>query len=432
MRLRGWPLLALSSLLLTSLDGATRPRYGGTLTVELSAAWSTLDPGEPHGDPAPAIAETLVRLNSRGDIEPLLAVAWQRDADRKRWRFTLRPKVMFHDGEPLTAASAAPALTAALKKKYGEVTIVTGGQAMVVEAERPMPDLLEELAQSRSVIFRRSESNPLVGTGPFRVVSWEPGRKLALAAFEDYWDGRPYLDRVVIDFGAGRERADVFDIPFSGARRILPEGARIWSSAPRELVALVAVNVQPMLLEALALSLDRTPMLNVLAQRRGEAAFGLLPQWLTGYAFLFQAPVDTVRARQISAPLRAAALTLGYPANDSFARSVAERVALNARDGGIAIQPAPNPAANLRLVRWPLESNSATQELLRLAAAVGASDRAAGLDAAKPESWYEAERGLLTDHRIIPLLYLPEVFGVAARVHQPDGTLRLENIWVEP
>ena len=104
MRLRAWAWLALSSLWVGAVGAATRPRYGGTLTVELSSA--TLDPTSPLGRLSPAIAETLVRVNARGVIEPHLALAWQHEADYKRWRFSLRPKVIFHDGEPLSAASA--------------------------------------------------------------------------------------------------------------------------------------------------------------------------------------------------------------------------------------------------------------------------------------------------------------------------------------
>ncbi len=154
-----------------------------------------------------------MRVNSRGEIEPVLAVAWQHDPDFKRWRFSLRPKVMFHDGEPLTGASAEPSLRAALKQKYGEVSIEAGGQALVVESEHAMPELLDVLALPDAAISRKSDADPLIGTGPFRVTAWEPGRRLTLAAFDDYWGARPYLDAVQIEFGAGREHADLFDIP---------------------------------------------------------------------------------------------------------------------------------------------------------------------------------------------------------------------------
>jgi ABC-type oligopeptide transport system substrate-binding subunit len=91
------------------------------------------------------------------------------------------------------------------------------------------------------------------------------------------------------------------------------------------------------------------------------------------------------------------------------------------------------------MVRLPLESTDAAAELARFAAVLGMPERANQLNAAKPETLYEAERALLEDHRMIPILYLPEVYGIAPRVHnwdaaQKNGTpvLHLENVWVSP
>ncbi|HEV2689883.1 MAG TPA: ABC transporter substrate-binding protein [Bryobacteraceae bacterium] len=407
--------------------------------MDLSTTWSTLDPGDGLPDTiSPLIAETLVRLNAKGEAEPWLAVNWQRDADRKRWRFSLRPRVVFHDGEPLTAASAAASLGAALKKRYGEVTVTAGGQTLVVQSNGSMPDLLTELANPRMAIFRKSDKVALIGTGPFRVGGWEPGRRLTLAAFDDYWGGRPFVDAVNMSLGATRANGDVFDLPVGPGRRIVPERTRIWSSEPRELIAVLTPNMNPAVQQALALSLDRGPIVTVLAQRKGEAAYGLLPQWLSGYSFLFVASPDVARAKAIVGQMRITPLTLSYPANDAFLRSVADRVALNARDAGIVIQPVSNANGNLRLVRLPLESTDAVAELVRIAALLGTPERVAALNASKPETLYEAERALIEERRIIPLMYLPDVYGVGPRVHNWEGAhrngsfrLHLESVWVE-
>ena len=439
MRLSAWAWLALSSVWLCSLTGATRPRYGGTLTVELSSVVATLDPATLPAEFAPSIAETLVTRNERGFIQPQLAVAWQHDSDDKRWRFSLRPNVAFHDGAPLTASSAEPSLVAALKKKYGDITITSGGQALLVQSERPIPDLLSDLARPETAIVRRSDTSPLIGTGPFRVVRWEAGRRVTLAAFEDYWGGRPFLDSVIVNFAPGLTRSDVFDIPFASARRVLPEGIRIWSSPPAELLAILAANPQSTLVQALSLAIDRAPLVNVLTQKRGEAAFGLLPQWLSGYAFLFQMAPDAARARQMIAQLRLPPISLAYPPNDSFARAIAERIALNARDAGIVLQPGAGAGGNLTLIRWPIESSDAAENLKRLSARLGIPERAASIDAAKPESLYAAERALLDDQRIIPLLHIPKMYGFASRVRGWEAAqkttpfrLNLESLWVSP
>jgi hypothetical protein len=236
---------------------------------------------------------------------------------------------------------------------------------------------------------------------------------------------------VAIEFGTVRGHADLFGIPVEPARRILPEGLATWSSAPRTLVAITATNADPALLRALALAIDRGPIVNVLAQHNGEAAFGLLPQWLSGYAFLFQSTPDVPRAKQMVSQLRLAPLSLSYPANDLFLRSVAERVALNARDAGIVVQPMPGGNGNLRLVEFPLESTDAAHELLRIAPQLSQPDLA------RPESLYQLERSLLDEHRIIPLVHLRETYGIAPRVHfQPSASdpfqLHLEEAWIKP
>ena len=85
-------------------------------------------------------------------------------------------------------------------------------------------------------------------------------------------------------------------------------------------------------------------------------------------------------------------LTLAYSPGDSFARAVAERIALNARDAGITLQTSASAAANLKLVRWPIETTDAAAELARLARLLGLADRAAALDPAKPETLRQLRR----------------------------------------
>lgn len=343
MKLRAWAWLALSSALAGPLAGATRPHYGGTLTIELSGSWTTLDDAGKSALSIP-VAETLVRINARGQAEPVLAVAWQHDPDYKRWRFSLRPKVAFQDGAPLTGASAVPSLLGALKPRYADAAIEAGGLALLIKSNQPMPDLLELLASPEAAISRAGN----IGTGPFRATG-AAAHGFTFAAFEDYWGGRPYLDRVVIEDSAAGGRTDMFEIPAGPSRRIVPEGWTTWSSEPRTLVALQGLHVDANLLGALALAIDRTPIANVLAQHKADPAFGLLPQWLSGYEFLFQSPPDLARAKQIVSRLHPPPIRIDDRGNSAFLRSVAERIALNAHDAGITVQV--KPAGDLRLPR---------------------------------------------------------------------------------
>jgi hypothetical protein len=53
-----------------------------------------------------------------------------------------------------------------------------------------------------------------------------------------------------------------------------------------------------------------------------------------------------------------------------------------------------------------------------------------------PEQTYAAERALLEAFRVIPLIHLPDVYGVGPRVRggpgiSPSGEWRFENLWLE-
>ena len=152
----------------------------------------------------------------------------------------------------------------------------------------------------------------------------------------------------------------------------------------------------------------------------------MLPQWLSGYAFLFQTAPDVARAKQLISQLRLPAVNLSYPANDGFARSVAERVALNARDAGIMLQPTGNSGRQPDAV-FVGRSNRSTprRNSTGMRGLLGDWRARRSIDSpARPETLYEAERAMLDAHRVIPLVYLPEVYGIAPRVHQLGNARR--------
>lgn len=159
----------------------------------------------------------------------------------------------------------------------------------------------------------------------------------------------------------------------------------------------------------------------------------LLPNWMTGYAFLFPAAADLPRARQTRSDVgQAQTWTLGYDTLDPLARVISERIALNARDAGLTLQPANSPAPDLRLVRIPLASLDARVALTSLAARLGLPQPR--FDGDPAISLYSAESALLRSLRAIPLLYLRTATALGANVRgwkqYPDGDWRLQNVWL--
>ncbi len=411
--------LAAISLAIALLPAATRPHYGGTLRVQMLEALPALDPGEPARDRiASLIVETLVDLDDRGAPHPKLAVAWQHDADARRWSFTLRQRVAFHDGSPLTAALAASVLSATMRN----ITVIASGSTLIFESPVPHPGLPEELANPRYAIYKRTTEIQLIGTGPFRLNPGLPGAPVMLTAFEEHWAGRPYLDAIHFDTRHSTV-PDILELPVNASARTLPDKLHLEISSAAELFALILpVGAAPPWREALTLSIDRASIVNVLFQKRGEATAALLPQWLSGYAFLFPTEMDLNRARQLAPGLRQP-LTLGYPASDPLARGVADRIALNARDAGLIVQPTAG-SAQTRLVRLPIVSANPARALSEIAAALGAAEPTGDL--------YQSERALIEATRVVPIAHVPRLYGIHTRVRDFTPFRSLENVWIAP
>lgn len=274
----------------------------------------------------------------------------------------------------------------------------------------------------------------------FNITRWEAGHLAVYEADENASGGRPFLDSVEIALGRALRdqsidlelgKADVIELGPTELRR-QPAGRKIWTSSPVRVLALVfSPRVEDARVrEALALSVDRAAIHAVLLQRQGEISGALLPQWLTGYAFLFPTAQDLPRARQLAAGARPLSLAPEDPAS----RAIAERIALNARDAGLNVTVTSQPAsADIRLSELRVASSDPAKALAAMAAALGAPEPAR-LDSA--EALFSAERSLLDGFKVIPLIHLPDVYGTAARVRggpgiSPAGDWQFENLWVE-
>jgi hypothetical protein len=284
---------------------------------------------------------------------------------------------------------------------------------------------------------------PLLDAG-FSIARWEAGRLAVYEADENAVGGRPFLAGVEILLGRALRdqasdldlgKADVVELGLNELRR-QPASRRVWSSSPVRVLALVFAPrfEDARVREALALAVDRSAIHTVLLQRQGEISGALLPQWLSGYAFLFPATADLGRARQLARGARP--ITLGV--SDAAARPIAERIGLNARDAGLAVSVTPQTGnADVVLVELRIASSDPAKALAQMAEALGIPapprDQSAN---ASPEQTYAAERALIEGFRVIPLIHLPDVYGVGPRVKGGPGILssgewRFDNLWLE-
>jgi len=477
--------LAAISLAAVALAGggaqASPPRYGGTLHVKLRASSISLDPRDwapgsaslaDSEKLASLVYDRLITLDDYGKFQPALATEWTHDASSKNWQFKLRAGVRFSDGLPLTPPEAVAALQATLGKGF-EVGATESGVA--IHSSRSTPDLLEQLASGRHFIFRAQPDGTLLGTGPFFVAesvaamasevnptAIKPA-KIRFQANDGTWCGRPFVDFVEVTLGEPALRqlfdlqvgkTDIAEIAPDLVRKARQEGLRIWNSAPQTLVALrfegtLAAPASDQLREAFWLAMDRDTMANVLLQREAQPAAALLPQWLSGYAFLFKSPMNLQRAKELRAAFPAGVpgviqpLRLRVDASGDLFKLMGERVAVNARQANLLVQVSPAVSANastpapvaLHLLAWHYDSLSPHAELEAFVKQMldGADLPAATMD---PEQLFTEERRLIDERRILPLVLLPEYVGVRPNVHNWNasawGDWRLADVWLEP
>jgi hypothetical protein len=251
----------------------------------------------------------------------------------------------------------------------------------------------------------------------YRVVEVGPGKRLKLQANEAAPGGKPFFETIELSKVGAAPMGDVIEISPTAPGRAIPEGYRLWTSAPRELVALRVGDLDPLVREALSLALDRTSLTQVLLQRRAEPAYTMLPGWLTGYAKLFVCEYNPVKAANLLSTVRLSMTELAYPADDPVLRAIAERIAVNARDANIPIRAVPGEGG-VQIRRLTFHNSD---PLSALGEMLGHEDRARMPDL---QSVLDAEKELLDSGTWMPVVHLSRTWAISPRVRvfrEPPG-----------
>ena len=172
------------------------------------------------------IYDTLVQYrDGRTDLEPGLAEKWESSEDGLTWTFYLRRGVKFHDGTPFNADAVLFSLNRQHDKTHpfhnvsgSYVYWVATGLAEIVDKISAIDDFTIQITLktayapfiytiaitpfaivSPTAVKKWGDAyfNNPVGTGPFKFSRWDKNDKIVLVANDDYWGGRPNLDRVV-------------------------------------------------------------------------------------------------------------------------------------------------------------------------------------------------------------------------------------------
>jgi len=214
----------LTAGLILSLTAGAQVR-GGSVTVGVEQDIPGFDPlvigiyDTGAMAAAAVLFDTLTRLDDDGTVQPRLATSWTHSPDFKTWTFKLREGVKFQDGTPFNAQAVAsnyrrmidPDNHCACAFYLSAIARVEAADDMTVvyHLRNPsvkLPALLSpptvtNVFHSPAAIKERGKdyNRHPVGTGPFRLVSWQSGGELVFERNPGYWrKGHPYLDKVVV------------------------------------------------------------------------------------------------------------------------------------------------------------------------------------------------------------------------------------------
>ncbi len=200
----------------TTTPGVSRatPRVGGSMIIGVSSEIDGFLPAQSHFDAtgltyANAVFDTLTSVAADGSVRPHLAASVTPNADMTTWTVTLRPKVEFHDGSPLTAdvvlqnfhALKTSPLTAQAVTPISSVT-TSGDLTVIYTCTEPLVAFPAYLTTQVGYVIAlsqldKNDSQVPVGTGPFKYVSWEPNDHFTVERNPSYWRaGLPYLDTI--------------------------------------------------------------------------------------------------------------------------------------------------------------------------------------------------------------------------------------------
>ncbi|MEM0368339.1 MAG: ABC transporter substrate-binding protein, partial [Desulfurococcaceae archaeon] len=205
----------------------TCPVRGGTLVIIYWGEPKSWNPDSQVDDALnginPSIFNRLVALDYAYNVIPDLAESWSMDPNATEFVFHLRRNVTWHDGTPCTCRDVKWTFEAIRKFKgiaYSNLKMSSLQEVVCVDDytvrfiyNESFPAFISFLAWYGTWIlpehiYNKTEysdwmdpSIPAlqrpIGTGPFKFVEYVKGSHIVLEANENYFKGRPCVDRVV-------------------------------------------------------------------------------------------------------------------------------------------------------------------------------------------------------------------------------------------
>ncbi len=366
--------LLIAALIVTALAIGSARAQKADLTIDLAADAATLDPQVQWDTDSYSIYrnifDNLVTRDVGGAIVPQVATAW-RYTDDTTVVFDIRSGISFHDGSPLTPDDVVfsitriidPAFKSPQLSQYDQISAaeVTGPAQVTLHTKTPYPVLLAQLVKlsivPKAAVQKLGDAgfnqHP-VGSGPYKLRSWQHGVATTLEAVPTYWRGAPPFATVVFravpdvttrvaDLRAGR--ADlVRGLSPDDAEALKNERGVQVLTMPTERVAYLSINAvagpgtDVRVRRAIAMAIDRDTLIDALQQGYARPVKEVLTPANFGYTTDVPAwPFDPDAARKLVKEAGAEGAAVQFITSPVYDRRLNEAVQQMLADVGLKV-----------------------------------------------------------------------------------------------
>lgn len=308
-----------------------------------SSDYTRINPAmDEHGEINLLLFNGLTGHDGDNAVVPALAKSWDFDEETCTYTFHLEEDVRWHDGEPFTAEDVQFTIEAIMDPENGsenapnfedveEITVIDD-HTISFRLSAPnvafldymtmaiLPKHLLEGEDMQTADFFRSP----IGTGPYKLASWDEGQAITLEKNADYFRGEPNIDTIVFKIvpddnaKALQLRAGELDLalltPKDAATFADEEGFTCYDMETADYRGIL-FNFQNEywqenrnLIPAVCYAIDREAIIDAVLLGQGMAAYGPLQRNIYNYEDVEHYDYDPEKARAV---LEAAGCVLG-------------------------------------------------------------------------------------------------------------------------
>ena len=365
--------LTIPALLLAAGAALAQPK--DALVVDLPGDVATMDPHLQWDTESYSVYrnvfDNLVTRDVAGRIVPQVATAW-RYSDETTIVFDLRTDISFHDGSKLTPEDVVfsvrriinPTFKSPQLSQFDQIVSaeVSGPAQVTLRTKTPYPALMAQLVKlsivPKAYVERLGDQKfnlEVMGSGPFKLRTWQRGVQSVLDANEGYWRGRPPFRTVIFravpdvptriaDLRTGR--ADI-------TRGLTPDDAEALKSdralqvlpVATERVVYLFVNTlagptrDKRVRQAIAMAIDRETIISALQQGYAKATNVVLTPANFGYvADVAGWPYDPARAKALIKEAGVEGATISFITSPAYDRRLNEAVQQMLGEVGLKVE----------------------------------------------------------------------------------------------